>query len=428
MACKRSRRSNSCLLHFSACIAWGALVIGVCLLTGCAQIIQNDFTPSQLQGAFFGLTVNDYGGVNPLVQFGTTRSWDAYPGLDWADANPAPGQYNFAPLNAFIALNQARGAEIIYTFGRTPQWASTQPNAPGPYGPGQCGPPNLAAWDQYVAAVVTSAAGRIHYWELWNEPNYAEFYCGDIPTMVTLAQHAYGIIKSIDPAAKVLSPATSGSAGPAWLAAFLSGGGSSYVDIIAFHGYGTGVAENVNQIVSSFRTVMNADANPSMPMWDTEGSWGECTIGDDSDRAAFVAKYYVLQWSLGVARVVWYAYDNTDCWGRLEGTTPALNAAGTAYYETYQWIVGATLTKPCRADGNGTWVCSLTRPGGYQAEIVWNSTGNIASYGVPEAMAEYRDLTGKCNPITNGVVPVGNSPILIGSSAPPDWSNGLLMN
>ncbi len=139
------------------------LGIGVMLLAGCGQIIQNDFIPSEGQGALFGLTVNDFANVKPQLAFGTTRSWDAYPGLDWSDANPAPGQYNFAPLNSFIAINQARGAEMIYTFGRTPQWASTQPNAPGPYGPGQCAPPNLAAWNQYVTAVVTSAAGRIHY-------------------------------------------------------------------------------------------------------------------------------------------------------------------------------------------------------------------------------------------------------------------------
>src|ERR1035437_4120793 len=66
------------------------------------------------------------------------------------------------------------------------------------------------------------------------------------------------------------------------------------------------------------------------------------------------------------ARAVWYAYDNNGPWGRLIGATPALSAAGVAYGETYKWTVGATLTKACSIDGNGTWVCSLMRPGGYQ--------------------------------------------------------------
>jgi hypothetical protein len=418
MACRRPRRGHLRFLRLLTGIRFDLLSVGVLLLAGCGQLIQYDFIPREGQAALFGLTVNDFSNVTPLLTFGTTRSWDAYPGLDWADANPAPGQYNFDPLNSFIAVNQARGAEIIYTFGRTPQWASTQPNAPGPYGLGQCAPPNLAAWDQYVAAVVTSAAGRIHYWELWNEPNDAEYFCGDVATMVTMAQHANGIIKSIDPTAKVLTPAVAGSAGPGWLGAFLSGGGNSYVDIIAFHGYGSAKAEDLNAIVSNYRVVMNVDADPSMPLWDTEGSWGESAIGDDAHRAAFVAKYFVLQWSHGVARVVWYAYDDIDCWGRLMGKTSGLNAAGTAYRETYKWVVGATLTKPCTVDGNGTWVCSMTRPGGYQAEIVWNSTKSLGSYAAPDPMAEFRDLAGNCNPITNGVVQVGNSPILIETGVP----------
>jgi hypothetical protein len=163
---------------------------------------------------------------------------------------------------------------------------------------------------------------------------------------------------------------------------------------------------------------MSANADLSMPLWDTEGSWGQTAIGDDSHRAAFLAKYYVLQWSQGVDRVVWYAYDNIDCWGRLMGTTAALSAAGVAYGETYKWTVGATLTRPCSVDGNGTWACSLTRPGGYQAEIVWNSTTDLSGYAVPDAMAEYRDLAGNSNPIGNGVVPVGNSPILIEPGPP----------
>jgi hypothetical protein len=102
----------------------------------------------------------------------------------------------------------------------------------------------------------------------------------------------------------------------------------------------------------------------------------------------------------------------------LIGTTSALSAAGVAYGETYKWTVGATLTKACSVDGNGTWTCSLTRPGGYQAEIVWNSTKNLSSYAVPDGMAEYRDLAGNSNPIVRGVVAVRDSPILIEPGVP----------
>ena len=111
----------------------------------------------------------------------------------------------------------SHGTEIIYTFGKTPRWASTAPDAAGVYGPGECAPPSISAWDQYVTAIVTNAAGRIKYWELWNEPDQANSYCGDLATMVTMAQHAYRIIKSIDPSAMVLSPSATGRTGATWL-------------------------------------------------------------------------------------------------------------------------------------------------------------------------------------------------------------------
>ncbi len=246
---------------------------------------------------FFGLTVLNYQNVTPLLPIGTGRTWDAWPALDWAEANSAPGQYNFAPLNASIAMHQSRNTQIIYTFGRTPQWASTKPHETGPYGPGQCAPPILSAWDQYVAAVVTNASGRIQYWELWNEPDQSASYCGDIPSMVTMSQHAYAIIKSIDPSAIVLSPSSSGEAGVAWFDSFLRAGGRNAFDVVAFHGYGGAQAEQINAIVHDYRLVMSRHHLSALPLWDTECSWGESNIGDDSHRAAFLSKSFFLQWS-----------------------------------------------------------------------------------------------------------------------------------
>ncbi len=202
---------------------------------------------STIPASFFGLTVLNFKNVSPTMPFGTTRSRDAYPALDWADANPFPGRYNFRSLDEFISLNQSRNTEIIYTFGRTPLWASSQPGAPGPYGRGQCAPPaDLRAWDNYVRAIATHVAGRIKYWEIWNEPNAPNFYCGGISTMISMAQHASRIIKGIDPSALILSPGVTGGPGPQWLAEFLARGGNHYVDVIAFHGYWSARAEDVS--------------------------------------------------------------------------------------------------------------------------------------------------------------------------------------
>ena len=334
--------------------------------------------------------------------------------MDWADINPAPGQYNFAPLNSFLQKALSSGKQVVYTFGRPPQWASTKPSAASPYGPGQCAPPVLSAWDQYVTAAVTNAAGRIKYWELWNEPDQPASYCGDIPSLVTLAQHAYAIIKKIDPSATVLSPSACGETGADWLNSFLNAGGLHTFDVVVFHGYQGAQAEQINAVVDDFRSVMIRQNLSNLPLWDTECSWGNTDVGDDANRAAFVAKYFFLQWSKGVDRVIWYAYDGEPIWGRLIDATGTLLPGGTAYGESYKWIIGATLTQPCAQEQSGTWTCSITRPGGYQAEIFWNSTSSqIINAKAPSQMTDYRDLSGATHLITNGTIPVQNLPILL---------------
>ena len=371
--------------------------------------------------SLFGLTVLNFDALSPSMPFGTTRSWDAWPNLDWSDANPSAGVYNFTSLDTFIAMNQARGADIIYTFGRTPLWASSQPTAPGPYGLGECAPPaNMASWDNYVTAVATHVVGRIKYWELWNEPEYGDFYCGDIPTMVTMAQHASRIIKGIDPTALILSPGTSGGlAGPAWLGTFLSDGAAASADVIAFHGYWSATAEDIGTLISSYKTTMAANGVATKPMWDTESSWAisaDQTMPTIPQQVGFVAKDYLLHWSQGISRFVWYAYDG-GIWGGFLTAANVESPAATSYGQVYRWMVGASLATPCSKDvTTGIWTCTLSRPGGYTAEVVWipDPTETVAiAFPAPSQYTVYRNLAGSVFPIVNGYVVIGDQPILL---------------
>lgn len=367
--------------------------------------------------SFFGLTVLDFANLTPSIRFGTTRTWDAHPNLDWSDANPSAGVYNFKSLDQFIAINQARGAEIIYTFGRTPQWASSQPNIPIPYGLGQCAPPaNMDNYDNYVRAIATHVAGKIKYWELWNEPQDKRFYCGDIPTMVTMARHATQIIKSIDPAALILTPAPTGGYGPAWLGSFLSAGGAPYVDVIAFHGYRSADAEDILGVVANFRSAATANNAASKPLWDTESYWsafGNQPAPDSAQQASFIAKYYLLHWSLGVSRFILYAYDAKPDGSGLLASNGNEYPSALAYRQTYLWMVGARFSAPCSAaNPGGVWICPLTRPHGYAAEVVWISN-STAQFPVPARYTEYRDLASIVHPITGKTVSIGDQPILL---------------
>jgi len=367
-----------------------------------------------IPSSFFGLTVQR-DRLAPALDYSTVRTWDTWPEPDWADSNPSLGVYNFTNLDAFIAANQGQGRDMIYTLGRTPQWASSQPNTAGLNGVGQCAPPtNIQNWDNYLQAVVTHVAGKIKYWELWNEPINPGYYCGDIPTMVLLAQHAQQVIKSVDPTAQILSPALTAQNGPAWLSTFLSRGGAGTIDIIAFHGYSSQTAEDILSLVANYKAAMAANGVSALPIWDTEAS--NAAVQSTDLESAFLAKYYLLQWSQGVSRFLWYAYDANPLWGRLgDPTTGAPTLAATAYAQVESWMVGATLINPCSKDSSGNWSCVLSR-NNYQAEALWNS-GTTGVVSLPEQFVQYRDLLGNIYPITNGTVPVGNEPILAETAA-----------
>jgi hypothetical protein len=373
--------------------------------------------PSSIPDNYFGMTVIHFAKVNMPLAFGTMRSWDASPGVAWADSNPSPGVYDFTNLDKLMKLAQSHNAELLYTLGRPPQWASSRPTAKGPYGPGQCAAPNnLKDWDDYLSAIATHAAGKIKYWEVWNEPDDPRFYCGDIATMVTLAQHANRILKKIDPRAVILSPAVTGGPGPEWIGQFLSSGGASLIDVVSFHGYWSSKAEDVNTVVASYQAVMKANNIATKPLWDTEASWagfGKNPIANHSQRAAFLAKYYLLQWSDGVSRFIWYAYDGGNTWGGIwDAEAAGLHADGVAYQQVYRWMVGASLSSPCVSDSSGTWSCTLSRAGGYKAVAVWNSTRSV-KFAVPHSMVEYRDLTGASYTINTPTIEVSNQPILL---------------
>jgi hypothetical protein len=130
-----------------------------------------------------------------------------------------------------------------------------------------------------VTAIASHAGTRITYWELWNEPQDPEYYCGDMQTLLTMAQHAYSIIKFINPAAQVITPTGTAADGPAWLDAYLSKGGGNYADIISFHGYCDTEAESINLVVSRYQKVIAAHGQVSKPLWDTEADWA----GDPDD-------------------------------------------------------------------------------------------------------------------------------------------------
>jgi hypothetical protein len=384
----------------------------------------------------------------PVVSFGSTRLWNS--NTQWANINTADGVYHWTTLDLWLADAQAHNVDVLYTFGLTPNWASSNPTDPNcDEGLGLCDPPkdlnpdgggSNQYWKNFVTALVahnqSSNTAHIKYWEIWNEAYHTRGWNGTIAQMIRMEQDATAIIKTADPSAMVLTPSFAFTDGRTWFDSYLAAGGGQYADGIAFHGYvqrpGHVVPEDFNHYLSLTKTILANHGQEAKALWDTEASFGKTSIDGFTDldmQAAFVGRFYLLHWSNGVARFYWYMWNSTDTAGTLWKADPhnpggpgTVLKPGIAYGQMYGWLVGASLSSGCsNGGGNGSvWTCELSRPGGYEAKAVWNTSMSCqqgacstTQYPVDAKYKQYRTLDGKTIAITKSTVPIGAKPILL---------------
>jgi hypothetical protein len=146
-------------------------------------------------------------------------------------------------------------------------------------------------------------------------------------------------------------------------------------------------------------------------------------------QAASVARLHLLQAANGVARFYWYGWDFSQrgtLWqpNTATGCTTPNNGgdicpAGIAYAQTSSWMTGTVLSGCSNA--STIWTCTLARPGGYYAQIMWDSSQSCsngvcqtASYTAPPQFIKYRDLNGNTFSLTGSTtVPLGAKPIIL---------------
>ncbi len=365
---------SSLLLQSSPAFVLRFLQRALGLAIAAMLLLLPTLSAQEIPANYFGMHVNSYQHW-PSAPIGVVRGAN----VAWRVLNPSRGAYDWRNLDNWVSAAEQHGVDYSYLFLATPQWASSRPHESCYAGAIGCAAPpaNLRDWDDFVTAVAKRYRGRIRSYEIWNEPNDTHYWTGSIDQMLNMAEHAYRIIKSIDPQAIVISPSpTYSSSGPphTWLQAYLSKGGGAYADVIGFHGYVGGNPEAINSVVSKIKEVINANGLGSRELWDTEAAWGrDSSIADPRARAAFLAKYYILQASQGVQRFFWYQWDNPS-WGTLWDQQNGVNEAGRAYEEVYHWLVGATFVRPCTQQSDDTFVCTIRRDGTNE-QIVWNTRG-----------------------------------------------------
>lgn len=199
--------------------------------------------------------------------------------------------FDWSEMDRVVALAQAAQLEILPVIGSSPEWSWATPGQ-------RSSPTEPADYARFAAAAVDRYRPMgLRAWEIWNEPNLADFWppAPDPAAYARLLIAAHGAIKQADPKAIVIAGGLSpvGTAAPDesthvpavdFLAAVYEAGAGSAFDALGFHPYSypampSDPAEwsGWTMMTGPIRALMKTHGDAEKPVWITE--YGAPTYG-----------------------------------------------------------------------------------------------------------------------------------------------------
>jgi hypothetical protein len=249
-------------------------------------------------GVFVGVNAPDYVLANPhfracslndlvAARVGIVR--DVFP---WAGIELAPGFYDFAKTDRYVADAARHGMQVLPVLLMAPNFRSTAPASNPKHGFYPPRDPNdMGAF----AAVLAKRYGPggdfwkqhpdipdvpIRSWQVWNEPNLPVYWAdGPSPERYTeLLKATAAGLRSVDPNADIVSAGLPYSSDRRTLSPeqFLRGmyaaGAKGSFTTLAVHPYSDTVTRMVGAL-ARMRRVLDAGGDNGVPIWVTEVGW-----------------------------------------------------------------------------------------------------------------------------------------------------------
>lgn len=152
----------------------------------------------------------------------------------WDQTEPSSsGSYNagvIGELDDFVARAHAAKKKVALTVLGTPDWA-------GGAGDPLKAPPNSSQYASFIGRLAARYQGRVQSWEIWNEPDEAEFWHATTPSPAAYApllKASYTAIKAADPAAQVVAGPLTGN-NYEFLEGLYSEGAGGFFDAVGVH-------------------------------------------------------------------------------------------------------------------------------------------------------------------------------------------------
>lgn len=392
--------------------------------------------------------------------------WDRWV-IYWNSVETAPGQFNWSGVDPVITADVAQGLSIDAVLLGTPSFYATTSTASlagqsveAPYGgiralassattvpqglyqptfqdgtddwlPGKpINPQNH--WAMFVNQAVSRYHNQVHDWEIWNEPDFTQFWTGSLNDYVRLLKVAYLAAHAADYSARIMVGGmmywqwTNAYGDHAWLRQFVAAletdpkapANGYYFDVIPWHWYSRS-SDAYWRTLSAERILTDAGIS-GKEMWINEtnapacnepvtnyvncndypggtnpnGNWalGYATL---TEQASFIIQALAYGFAAGATRVFQFQLQddgNGSAFGmfRNDGTERPIYLA---YRLAVQHIEGFATVRRYAANGAEWITFGIPGPNPHRTTVLWNTTGAPVNASVPAAGAAPLSVT-----------------------------------
>jgi hypothetical protein len=267
--------------------------------------------------------------------------------MSWANLEPdKKGVYNWGAYDPWINELRAANIDIVGSIQTSPYWASgVAKTAPDWYWYVPTNPQDFA---DFAYAAALHYKGRIHVWELWNEPDVDITFkcngCDRVAIYARMLSLGYAAIKRADPSATVLIGGLSvhdyNNLGMAFLDRVVTAsGGKLNFDVLSIHPYMPDrppestdpktVVQNFPYRLENAYKWLQAHGAPNKEIWITEDGYSTCSPCDglgvsETEQAVRLVRLHVL--AMAAPNVTHFDYfqlkdkfnaGENDLWGNM---------------------------------------------------------------------------------------------------------------
>ena len=226
----------------------------------------------------------------------------------WSRCEKRKGVYDFSVLDGVVENLTRRGIRpwFCVTFGNTLYMTNCYTGAAVGCVPTLYGEECRAAWCAYVRALAKRYKGKVTHWEIWNEPNSANFWQPSKPNAdeyLELVKLTGGVIREEIPDARI-GGTTSRPSLEKWEKAFFELGGAAAIDFWCLHAYTLVPERDFLARTRDARAFIDARGGRHVEIWQGESGYPSW----------FPAKHWLYGKNKDVCREGWQSQANQAKW------------------------------------------------------------------------------------------------------------------